>query len=147
MFEKQGKFFSADLFCEAKRDFVDGWKIVPLKQSIYRKVAPGRLFTFKFLLFSLDIKNCNPSQWRHSIVCVHPMTSFFSSPRWCHCVFQLIFSRLLKIWKWHHSWLYIPFYIYFALKSITLSRVEISHFYKVLSSVKYLQDLCQKNLF
>jgi hypothetical protein len=24
MFEKQGKFFSADLFCEAKRDFVDG---------------------------------------------------------------------------------------------------------------------------
>jgi hypothetical protein len=31
-------------------------------------VAPGRLFTFKFLLFSIDIKNCNPSQWRHSIV-------------------------------------------------------------------------------
>jgi hypothetical protein len=42
--------------------------ILEQNQSIYRKVAPGRLFTFKFLLFSIDIKNCNPSQWRHSIV-------------------------------------------------------------------------------
>jgi hypothetical protein len=58
-------------------------------QSIYRKVAPGRLFTFKFLLFSLDIKNCNPSQWCHSIVwftrwhhfSVHPddVIAFFNS--------------------------------------------------------------------
>jgi hypothetical protein len=51
---------------------------------------------------------------------VHPMTSFFSSPRWRHCIFhkavkkalifQLIFSRLLKIWKWHHSRHYLSIY-------------------------------------
>jgi hypothetical protein len=70
---------------------------IPTIQSIYRKVAPGKLFTFKFLLFSIDIKNCNPSQWHHSRYCVvHPMMSFFSSPRWRHCIFQLIFSTFWK---------------------------------------------------
>jgi hypothetical protein len=58
-------------------------------QSIHRKVAPGRLFTCKFLLFSIVIKNCNPSQWCHSIVwftwwhhfSVHPddVIMFFNS--------------------------------------------------------------------
>jgi hypothetical protein len=56
---------------------------------------------------------------------VHPMTSFFSSPRWRHCVFQLIFSRLLKIWKWHHSQLYLSIYT-LTMFNVLLSVPQIS---------------------
>jgi hypothetical protein len=85
-------------------------KQIGFRQSIYRKVAPGRLFTFKFLLFSMDLKNCNPSQWRHSIVRFTRWRHFSVHSDEHNRIFNSFFSRLLKIWKWHHSRLYLSIY-------------------------------------
>jgi hypothetical protein len=81
-------------------------------QSIYRKVAPGRLFTFKFLLFSIDIKNCNPSQWCHSIVWFTQWRHFQFTQMTSSCFSTHFFPPFenLKV----TSLTALPFYIYFG---------------------------------
>jgi hypothetical protein len=65
------------------------------------------------------------------------MTSFFSSPRLRHHIFQLILSRLLKIWKWHHSQLYLSIYtlhLASVCKCDSVFKEPFQQFFKVYTS-------------
>jgi hypothetical protein len=102
-------------------------------QSIYRKVAPGRLFTFKFLLFSKDIENCNPSQWRHSFVWFTRWRHFSVHPDVVIVFFNSFFPAF---WKFESDITHGSTFLYILWQKHTLLRLVLKY---LVSSCTYLK--------